>query len=199
MSPAGKHSGWPVDLKDEQWTVIEPLIPKPRRRADGRGRPRQDDRAVMNGILWILRTGAPWQDMPDRYPSPATCHRRFQSWVGSGVLERLLQALAEDLRDRGKLDLSECFIDGTFVVAKKGGSAWERPSGARVRSSWQWQTLQAFLSRPALPVLRRMKSPLYSPLLARFSSPENALFDSSATELTTPTPSTLSSRSKGRR
>lgn len=199
MSPAGKHSGWPVDLKDEQWAVIEPLIPKPRRRADGRGRPRQDDRAVMNGILWILRTGAPWQDMPDRYPSPATCHRRFQSWVESDVLERLLQALAEDLRDRGKLDLSECFIDGTFVVAKKGGSAWERPSGARVRSSWQWQTLQAFLSRPALPVLRRMKSPLYSPLLARFSSPENALFDSSETAPTTLTRSTRSSRSKGRR
>ena len=178
-----------MDLKDEQWAVLEPLIPKPRRRRDGRGRPRRDDRAVMNGILWVLRTGAPWQDLPDRYPSPATCHRRFQSWVQSGVLEHLLQGLADDLRERGKLDLSECFIDGTFVVAKKGGSAWERPSGAKVRSSWQWQTVLAFLSPPALPVLRRMKSPLYQPLLLRLSL-ENDLFGSSEMPPTTPTRST---------
>ncbi len=149
-----------MDLKDEQWAVIEALIPKPRRRADGRGRPRQDDRAIMNGILWIMRTGAPWQDMPDRYPSSATCHRRFQGWVESGVFERMLQAMAEDLRDRGKLDLSECFIDGTFVVAKKGGSAWERPSGAKVRRSCLWQTAMVFLSPYTLHLLLRMKSPL---------------------------------------
>ena len=162
--------GWRMDLKDEQWAVLKPLIPRPRRRADGKGRPRRDDRAVMNGILWIMRTGAPWQDIPERYPSSATCHRRFQSWVESGVLERLLRALAEDLRERGKLDLSECFIDGTFVVAKKGGSAWERPSGAKVRSSWRWQTALVFLSPFTLRLLRRMKSPLWSPLSKVVSS-----------------------------
>jgi len=52
-------------------------------------------------------------------------------WVRDGTLRRVLEALAEDLRRRGELDLSECFIDGTFVVAKKGGSEWERPSGAK--------------------------------------------------------------------
>ena len=69
----------------------------------------------MNGILWVIRTGAPWQDLPDRYPSPATCHRRFQEWSRSGVFATILHALAVDLRDRGKLDLSECFI--CFVSA----------------------------------------------------------------------------------
>jgi transposase len=96
------------------------LMPTPPRRPDGRGRPWLDARVVLNGILWIVRTGAQWQDLPARYPPYQPCHRRFQHWVRSGVFERLLQALATDLQDRGKLDLSECFIDGTFVVAKKG-------------------------------------------------------------------------------
>ena len=147
-----------MDLTEEQWAIVKPLIPPPPRRPDGRGRPRVSDRAVLNGILWILRTGAPWKDLPDRYPSYQTCHRRFQEWVHAGVLERILQALAEDLSERGRLDLEECFIDGTFIPAKKGGRGWERPSGAKVRRSWQWQTALVFLSPPGLQALRRMRS-----------------------------------------
>ena len=56
-----------MDLTNEQWAVLEPLM-RPKRRADGRGRPWQDTRRVLNGVLWILRTGAPWKDLPDRYP-----------------------------------------------------------------------------------------------------------------------------------
>ena len=149
-----------MDLKDEQWNIIKELIPENPRRPDGRGRPWKETRDVFNGILWILRTGAPWKDMPERYPPYQTCHRRFQQWVRSGVMERILQALAEDLRDRGKIDLSECFIDGTFVPAKKGVSMLGKPSGARVRSSWQWQTVLVFLSPCTWPALRRMKSGL---------------------------------------
>jgi transposase len=64
-------------LTDEQWAKIEALLPKeemPRRR----GRPRADDRIVIEGILWVLRTGARWKDLPDRYPNPATCWRRLK-------------------------------------------------------------------------------------------------------------------------
>lgn len=143
-----------MDVTDEQWAVLEPLIPEPPRRADGRGRPWRDRREVLNGILWILRTGAPWKDLPDRYPSYQTCHRRFQEWVRDGTLERVLAALARDLKERGGLDLSECFLDGTFVVAKKGASGWARPSGAKVRRSWQWQTALVFLSPLIPPRLR---------------------------------------------
>lgn len=146
-----------MDLTEEQWSVIEPLISKPPKRADGRGRPRIDDRRILNGILWPMRTGAQWKDMPDRYPSYQTCHRRFQEWVRAGVFDGILQALACDLKERGDLDLSECFIDGTFVIAKKGGQGWEKPSGAKVRRSWQWQTALVFLSPYPLEVLRRMK------------------------------------------
>lgn len=162
-----------MDLKDEQWAVLAPLIPKPRRRADGRGRPWRDHREVLNGILWVLRTGAPWQDVPDRYPSPATCHRRFQQWVRTGVFRKILLALAEDLRDRGKLDLTECFIDATFVGAKRGAFVWARRSGARVQSSWQLRTAMVFLSPSTWPVLRQLKSDWSSPSSKHASSPNS--------------------------
>jgi hypothetical protein len=72
-------------------------------------------------------------------------------------MDRILVALAADLKERGDLDLSECFIDGTFVVAKKGALGWERPSGAKVRRSWQWQTALVFLSPYASRVLAPTK------------------------------------------
>lgn len=152
-----------MDLSDEQWGVIAPHIPVPARRVDGRGRPRQDDRAILNGILWVLRTGAPWHDLPNRYPSYQTCHRRYQQWVKAGVFEHVLRTLLQDLKERGDLDLSECFIDGTFVIAKKGATGWARPSGATVQRSWQWQTALVFLSPYPRSVLLRMKSSLSNP------------------------------------
>ena len=96
--PAASHSR---DLTDEQWVLIGPFLPKLARRTDGRGRPWRENRAVLNGILWILRTGAPWADLPDRYPSYQTCHRRFQQWVRAGVLRGVLEVLAQALHDEG--------------------------------------------------------------------------------------------------
>ena len=149
-----------MDLTEQQWAVLEPILPKPIVREDRRGRPWRDAREVLNGVLWILRTGAQWKDMPERYPPYQTCHRRFQSWVCSGTFEKVLWALAEDLKDRGGLDVSECFIDGTFAPAKKGAAALGRPSEAKGPRSWQWQTALVFLSPVAQPVLRRMRSRL---------------------------------------
>ncbi len=147
-----------MDLSEKQWAVLAPLLPKPRIRKDRRGRPWRDPRDVVNGILWVLRTGAPWKDLPERYPSYQTCHRRFQHWVESGTMQRVLEALARDLEARGELDLSECFIDGTFAGAKKGAPSSGKPSGAREPSSWRSQTALVFLSPYPLQVLRRMKS-----------------------------------------
>src|SRR5271169_213875 len=79
-----------MDLTDAQWAKLDPFF-RPQRRADGKGRPWQDTRAVLNGVLWILRTGAPWHDLPDRYPPYQTCHRRFQQWQRSGLRTRQLQ------------------------------------------------------------------------------------------------------------
>jgi transposase len=147
----------PRDLTDAQWALLDPLLPEPKRRQDGRGRPWRDRREVLNGILYILRTGAPWADLPERYPPYQTCHRRFQQWVRSGVMRGVLQALAEDLRGRGGFDLHEAFIDGTFAPAKRGAPASGKPSGARGPRSWQWQTALVFLSPFARKALRRTK------------------------------------------
>ena len=101
------------DLSNAQWEILNTLTePIPRR--DGRGRPWKDRRAVLNGILWVLRTGAPWADVPGRYPSYQTCHRRFQQWVRSGVMRGVLEALAFDLNARRVLDVREAFIDASF-------------------------------------------------------------------------------------
>ena len=113
-----------MDLSDAQWQILKPLIPIPKRRADGGGRPYLPTREVLGGILWILRTGARWKDLPLRYPSYQTCLRRFQSRVRDGTLGRILRALARDLESRGKIDVSECSVDGTFAPAKKGPTCW---------------------------------------------------------------------------
>lgn len=135
-----------MDLTDTQWDLIHPLLPKPTLREDGKGRPRQNQRKILNGILWVCRTGAPWKDIPGRYVSYQTCHRYFQLWIKTGVWPKVLRKLAEDLRDRGKIDVTECFIDGTFASAKKGGCILEKLSEAKAPRSWQSQTVMVFLS-----------------------------------------------------
>lgn len=145
-----------MDLTEAQWQVVRPLL-TPKRRPHGRGRPWRDARTVLNGILWVLRTGAPWHDLPDRYPPYQTCHRRFQQWQRDGTLTRLLHALAEDLRARGKLDLSETFIDASFSSAKKGALLSARLAAEKAVKSWRSQIAMVFLSPAASPALRRMK------------------------------------------
>jgi transposase len=146
-----------MDLTDEQWETVETILPEDPVRDDGRGRPWSERRIVLNGVLWILRTGAPWKDLPPRYGSYQTAHRRFQNWVRSGVMESLLLTLAQHLKDAGGLDLKECFVDGTFVPAKKGGDTSEKPSGARAPRSWVLQTAMVFLSPCGQKALRRLK------------------------------------------
>ena len=148
-----------LDLTEEQWAFVEPLIPKPEARPDGRGRPWRDPRDVLDGILWILRTGAPWKDLPSRYPPYQTCHRRFQQWARDGTVDKILYALARDLEERGEIDITEAFIDGTFAGAKKGALPSEKRRKAREPRSWRSQTALVFLSPPGLRVLRRLKSP----------------------------------------
>ena len=125
---------------------------------------------MLNGVLWILRTGAPWHDLPDRYPPYQTCHRRFQQWQRSGLLTHVLQKLAEDLRDRGKLDLSEAFIDASFSSAKKGALVSALQNAGKAAKSWQLQTAMVFLSPCTWPALDQMKPSSSSPRSNKDSS-----------------------------
>jgi transposase len=145
-----------MDLRDAQWTILEPFF-KPKPKLEKRGRPAQEARAVLNGVLWVLRTGAPWQDLPKRYPPYQTCHRWFQQWQQDGTLVEILRALVGDLRERGKVDISEAFIDGSFAGAKKGALELVKRSAAKGPRSWQLQTAMVFLSESAWPALRPTK------------------------------------------
>ncbi len=149
-----------MDITNEQWALVCPLIEDavPTRKVSGR--PRMDSRAILNGVLWICRTGAPWKDLPGRYPPYQTCHRRFQEWVRCGLWESVLVRLAVDLKERGRIDLGECFIDGSFAAAKKGAPELERPSVARVPRSWQSQTAMVFLS--PYPHMKQVRTRLSS-------------------------------------
>jgi transposase len=111
-----------ADLTDAQWERLAPFIPVVPRRPDGKGRPRVDNRAILNGILWVLHSGARWKDLPEQYPPYQTCHRRFQEWIDQGVFERMAQDLAVVFQEQGQIDLAKCFIDGSFVEAKKGAA-----------------------------------------------------------------------------
>jgi transposase len=146
-----------MDLIDDQWKIVSAILPADPMRDDKRGRPWSEQRKVFNGILWVLRTGAPWKDMPPRYGPYQTAHRRFQNWVRSGVIENVLLALAAHLQEAGGLDLKECFVDGTFVPAKKGGAASGKPSAAKAPRSWALQTAMVFLSPCGQKALRLLK------------------------------------------
>lgn len=146
-----------MELTNEQWERVKDLVPDQVKRADGKGRPAREKREVMEGVLWILRTGAPWKDLPERFPPYQTCHRRFQQWQEQGVMRRVVKTLAKDLMERGGVDLSECFVDGSFCMAKKGALLWAKLSEAKAPRSWQSRTLQVlfFLSQSNQPLLMR--------------------------------------------
>ena len=141
-------------LTDEQWKKIEPLLPeyKPRRKGGPKPIP---NRPVFEGILWILRSGARWKDMPERYPSSSTCWRRLRDWEDEGVWERVWRAFIGQLDQEGLLNWEECFVDGSFAPAKKGANASERPNAERVRSGWWWWTAKVFLSEASSRLPRR--------------------------------------------
>lgn len=146
-----------MELSDAQWEILVPLLPKGKSGPGRKGRPRRNNREVLEGILWILRTGARWKDLPKEFPPYQTCHRRFAEWVEDGTVERVLKALAEDLVRRGRLDLGETFIDGSFASAKKGAVMLVRQSAAKGPRSWQLRSALVFLSPSGQQALRRMK------------------------------------------
>jgi transposase len=106
-------------VSDEQWQRISPHLPEHPSSPKG-GRPRADDRECLEGILWLLRTGARWQDIPVDLPSGSTCWRRLQEWAEQDVLEEIQAILIRELAELGKLDLDELLADATFIRAKKG-------------------------------------------------------------------------------
>lgn len=133
-------------VTEAQWQKVQPLLPQPKHRRKRSGRPPKDNRLVLEGILWVLKTGARWRDLPtDLGVSPSVCWKRLRLWEEQGVWLRLWRAFLSELDRRDKLDWSETFLDGSFAPAKKGATPLAKPSAARARSGWWWSTARVFL------------------------------------------------------
>ena len=109
------------ELTDVQWERISPLLPEPK--ASPKGGPKPiPNRPVFEGILWILRSGARWKDLPDQYPSPSTCWRRLKQWEESGVWLMIWRTFLEQLDEEGRLDWYGDLRRWHLCPGKKGGS-----------------------------------------------------------------------------
>jgi transposase len=123
------------DRSERGWRRLAPLLP----RREGRGRPWRNHRRVIDGIRWVLRTGAPWRDLPTRYGPWSTCDDRFVRWQRDGTWDRWLQALQGEADEAGRLDW-EVSVDATVVRAHQhaaGGSRREK-GGPPSRPTTPW-------------------------------------------------------------
>lgn len=118
------------ELTDAEWDVLRPLLPPQRPRT---GRPAKDHRTILNGILWRLKTGAPWRDLPERYGPWQSVYTRFRRWQEAGVWDRLLAAVQAQADARGDLDWDLHFLDGTTIRAHPHAAGAKK--GAVIRRS----------------------------------------------------------------
>src|SRR5918997_4332562 len=120
-------------VPDELWKLVEPLLPSQPPKPKG-GRPRVPDRQALTGILFVLKTGCPWQALPRELGcgSGSTCWRRLRDWQQTGVWDRLHRLLLDRLGSRGRIDWSRAALDSASIPAKRGANrpARTRPTGA---------------------------------------------------------------------
>ena len=122
------------DLSDRQWERLRPLLPP--ERSGKKGHPYRPHREVLNGIIWVKRTGAPWRDLPERYPPHGTCHDRLTRWQRRGLWRQILEALLAAADAQGELDWALAAIDGTIVRAHQhaaGAPRQEAKKGEQCR------------------------------------------------------------------
>ncbi len=138
-------------VTDELWAVVEPLLPEDPPKPKG-GRPRVDDRAALTGILFVLKTGIPWEMLPQEMGcgSGMTCWRRLKEWHAAGVWGRLHEALLDRLGGADRIDLSRASLDSAAVPAPGGAkrrAPTRRIAANRARSATLWSTETASRSR----------------------------------------------------
>lgn len=102
------------ELTDEQWEQLKPMLPPQKPKM---GRPPRSHRQMINGILWVLKTGAPWRDVPERYGPWQTVYTRFNQWRKQGIWKRLFKQLQQQAEIEGQIDWEVHFVDGSTVQA----------------------------------------------------------------------------------
>src|SRR5687768_6809587 len=118
------------EVTGAEWARLGPLLP-PRKP----GRPRKDDRPVVNGILWKLATGAPWRDLPERYGPWQSVYTRFRRWARAGAWDRIFAAIQRQADAAGELDWEAHFVDGTVVRAHQHAAGAKGGTRRRKRSA----------------------------------------------------------------
>jgi Transposase and inactivated derivatives len=136
-------------VDDELWAIVQPLLPKTSRRKMYPGRKPLDDRKVLTGILYVLKSGTPWELLPKEMGcgSGMSCWRRLRAWQEDGVWDRLHQVLLTKLREANKIDFSRAVADSSSVRAVYGGKKLDRTQPIavrRVRSTTSSATRKAF-------------------------------------------------------
>lgn len=111
------------ELMDEQWALVDPLIPRSTART---GRPPSDPRLMLNGIFWILCTGAPWRDLPERFGPWQTVYDHFRKWRKGGVFARIIEALQIKLDQQGLIDWELWCVDGANVRAARAAAGADK-------------------------------------------------------------------------
>lgn len=123
-----------TDLTEKQWQALEPHLPANPRRGHGY----VCHRRVINGILWRLKTGAPWRDVPERYGSWQTCWDRFTRWERDGTWRRILNALQAHADAKGDIDWDGAALDSSHIKAHRSATgARKRPAEDEKRGAWQ--------------------------------------------------------------
>jgi transposase len=134
-------------VSDELWEIVEPLLPPEPPKPQG-GRPRIADRAALTGIIFVLKSGIPWEMLPQEMGcgSGVTCWRRLKEWQEAGVWQRLLRVLLDHLGEADRIDWSRASLDSAIIPAKKGAEKpvrIRRIRENRARSATLWSTEKA--------------------------------------------------------
>ena len=144
-------------VPDDLWAIVEPLLPPPPPKPKS-GRPRVPDRAALTGIIFVLKSGIPWEMLPQELGcgSGMTCWRRLRDWQESGVWERLHHTLLDRLGEAGQIDWSRASLDSASIPAKRGASSparirriAARPRGCPARSATLWSSAEDFPLPPS--------------------------------------------------
>lgn len=119
------------EISAQRWALIEPIVSSPQRM----GRPRRDDRQMLNGIFWILCSGAKWRDLPERYGPWKTVYQRFRQWRDDGTFEQVLRHLHLRLREDGLIDLDTWMVDSTSIRATRAASGAGKRGARKSRNT----------------------------------------------------------------
>jgi len=138
------------ELTDEQWELVSLLIPRSKATS---GRPSKDPRLMLNGIFWILGTGAPWRDLPERFGSCKTVHRYFCQWRRTGVFAKMVEALQVKLDANGYIDWELWCVDGACVRASRAAAGAEKKVSSTTptnQRTTRWAARAAGLDRNSM-------------------------------------------------